>query len=419
MNSTVRSDQPAVADPFYRPDLPAHVAPEQVYDFNLYAPEYQGMDLYASIHRLHELNLPEVFWTRHNGGHWVALQAKAIHEIVKTPQTFSSVKWHVPASMDYNTDFYVPFMSDPPDHTSYRRIASLPFLPKRIMGLEEGIRAFTVELIEQLRPQGGCEFVTQFAQLMPVVVFLKLLDLPIEDRPRLQAIADLVVRPPDKGHDRNEALRALLAYLGPILEERTRNPGEDVLSKLATSKKENGEPLSKDELYGMSAVLLTGGLDTVASTLGHMARFLAENAQPRRLLASGQVSVHGAIDELLRRFAVVTRGRRVAHDTLFNGIQMKANDRIVWATAMFNLDDRANGCPLEVDFNRRKIQHEAFGYGIHFCIGAPLARLEFKIFFEEWLKRIPDFQIAPGVKLEYRPGIIIGLKSLPLRWDPR
>jgi cytochrome P450 len=133
--------KPTTTEPFFRHDLPAHVGTEQVSDFNLYAAEMEGMDLFASLHRLHELGLPDVFWTRHNGGHWVALRASAIHDIVKNPQTFSSVNWHVPASMDYKTKFYVPFMSDTPVDASYRRIASLLFSPKRILGLEDGIRS--------------------------------------------------------------------------------------------------------------------------------------------------------------------------------------------------------------------------------------------------------------------------------------
>jgi len=408
---------PAAGDPFYRKDLPAHVSPDQVYDYNLYDPEHEDMDLFASIHRVHQLGLPDMFWTRHNGGHWVAARAGAIHGIVKDPQTFSSVNWHVPASMDYKTKYYIPFMSDPPDHSSYRQIANQLFAPKRIMALEDSIRTFTGTLIDELYPRGGCEFISEFAQHMPVVVFLKLLDLSLADRLELLAIAELVVRPPGEAHDRNDALRAMLAYLGPILEDRITNPGDDVLSRLVHSRKEDGAPLSKDEIYGMAAVLLTGGLDTIASSLGHMARYLAENPEQRHAIAGGKVSVLKATDELLRRFAVVTRGRRVANDTRFNGIEMKAEDRVVWATAMFNLDDRVNESPLDVDFSRKRIQHEAFGYGIHFCIGAALARLEFKIFFEEWLRRIPDFRIDPTAMPRYRTGIIMGLDALQLRWD--
>lgn len=411
------TDIPAKADPFFREDVPSYVSSACVYDFNLFDPQYGSLDLFASIRRLHEIGLPDIFWTRHNGGHWIALRASAILEILKNPETFSSKRWHVPASMDYDTDFYVPFMSDPPEHTSYRQIARVLFSPKRILRLEAGIRAFTASLIDELSADGRCDFVADFARHMPVVVFLGLLDLPVEDRPHLLTIAEKVTRPPGKGHNRNDAFKAILDYLGPILEERRANPGEDILSELVHSKKQSGEPLSKDELYGMAAVLLTGGLDTVASSLCFMARYLAEEPAQRRRLIEDKAVILNAIEEMLRRFAVVTRGRRLAKDVVFNGTEMKSNDRIVWGTAMYGLDDRVNAQPLEVNFNRSRIQHEAFGYGIHFCIGAPLARLEFKIFLEEWLKRIPNFWIEPGITPEYRPGIIIGLKTLPLRWN--
>ncbi len=404
-------------DPFLREEIPAHVRPEQVFDFNIFNPQHDGMDLFASIHRLHELGLPEIFWTRNNGGHWIPIRSGPIQAIVRDTDTFSSKRWHVPASMDYDTEFYVPFMSDPPEHAGYRKIANILFAPKRISAMEQGIREFTRQLLDEFYPTGGCEFISEFASQMPVIVFLRLLDLPLEDRQALLKVAEMVTRPPSKEHNRNDAFNAIVGYLGPILEERRRNPGDDVLSGLVHAELPSGRSLSTDELHGMAAVILTGGLDTVASSLGMMARHLAEAPEHRQQIVHDPKITPKAIDEMLRRFSVITRGRRVKHDTEFRGLQLKAEDRIVWGASMFGLDDEINPDPMTTDFNRPKIQHETFGNGIHFCIGANLARLEFKVFLEEWLQRIPDFWVDPEATVEYRPGIVIGLKSLPLRWN--
>ncbi len=402
-------------DPYYTPVLPAHVPPSLVHDLNLFDLLHGELDPFQSIRRLHEIGLPDIFWSRNNGGHWVALRAEVIAEVARDAAHFSSKRMLVPDEQNFDTDFFVPLMADPPKHTGYRAIVAPLFSPKRINALEEGIRSFAGSLIDEIKARGACEFTSEFALQMPIVVFLQLLDLPAEDRLTLLEIADRIVRPPREDETRDGAMQQMFDYLRPILTNRAANPGDDVMSKIATGTID-GRPLNPDEMLGLAATVLTGGLDTVTATLGFFARYLADHPDARQYLRSHPERIGAAVEELIRRFPVTTHGRRVTEDFRFAGVDLKKNDHIVWADGMFNLDDRQFPDPLKVDFNRKRGQHISFGNGIHFCIGAFLARAELRIFIQSWLERIPDFSVRPGAAITYRRGITVAYNALPLVW---
>jgi cytochrome P450 len=405
-------------DSYFQPQVPSHIDPARVYDFNIYDPEFEDLDLYASLTRLHTIGLPDIFWTRCNGGHWVAHRADIIGAILKDPSTFSSVRALVPEEQNFSTDFFVPLMIDPPAHTVYRKIATTLFAPRRIMSLEQAIRAQTVALLEACYARGHCEFMADVSLQMPVVVFLNLLDLPVEDRLPLFEIATRFIGPPLEGQPRDLGLQMLFSYLEPIIESRRTNPGGDFISLLIQATKDNGDRLTREELYGMTSVLLIGGLDTTASTLGFMLGYLAQFPDQRRRLAADHHLIRNAAEEMVRRFGVTTSGRRITRDITLGSANLKANERILWSAAMYNLDDRLVEDPLTVNFDRKRIVHASFGSGIHFCLGSMLARLEFTVFLEEWLTRIPEFWVkTAALPLKYRPGIITSYRELPLEWN--
>jgi cytochrome P450 len=405
-----------VADPYFRPDVPAHIPASVVYDFNLYAPQHEALDPYRSFKRLHDIGLPDLFWTRHNGGHWVALRGDAIVEMMRDPGHFSSKRFLVPDEQNFQTDFFIPLMADPPEHTAYRRIAATAFSPQKILALEPKVRALTGSLVRDLRPHGGCEFMSEFSLQMPIIVFLGMMDLPIEDRPRLLDIANRIVRPQEETDQRDNALQSLLKYLDPLIGERRRDPGSDVISGLIQATSAGGRKLTEEEIMGMTATILIGGLDTVAATLGCFVRYLADDVEQRHRLVAEPNLIRVASEELFRRFAPTTNGRVVTADLNFRGHELKRNEHVMWAAGMYNLDDRIFADPLTVDFGRKRSPHLGFGHGIHFCLGSALAQMEFKVFLEEWLGNIRDFSVADGAKIEYRPGLTISYEQLPLVW---
>ena len=409
-----RSD--LVIDPYFREDVPAHVPPSVIHDFNIYAPSHEMLDPFASIQRLQDIGLPDIFWTRHNGGHWVVLRAAVISEVVKDTRHFSSKRILVPDEQNFATSFFIPLMADPPEHNSYRRIAAAAFSPQRMLALEPMVRTLTASLLRELKPRGGCEFMSEFSLQMPIIVFLALMDLPAEDRLRLLAIADRIVRPQAEGEKRDDALQSLFAYLDPVLDDRRTRPGPDVISSLVQAKTGDGSRLTEEELRGMTATLLIGGLDTVAASLGCFARYLADRPDRRGRLIAEPSLVPRAAEEMLRRFGPTSHGRIVTADLDFHGHRFRRDDHVNWAAAMYNLDDRVFTDPLEVDFDRARKPHASFGQGIHFCLGAALAQMEFKVFLQEWLNIIPEFQVAPGVEPRYRPAMTIAYEALPLVW---
>jgi len=404
-----------MTEPFYNPVVPDHVPPGLVHDFNMYDPAEPGEDVFQAFRALHERGLPEIFWTRTNGGHWVVRKGAAIAEAIRDPSRFSSKRILVPDEQNFDVPFFVPLMSDPPDHASYRALCAPLFTPKRIEELRASVTELTGKLIDEMKPQGGCEFMADFALQMPIIVFLRLVDLPGGDREQLLEIATGIVAP-EEGELRDTAMQKMFAYLRPIIADRVANPADDVFSKMVTGTYE-GRPLSVDEMLGLSATILVGGLDTVAASLGFVARYLAENPQSRRLLRDGSVNMNAAIDEFLRRYPPTTSGRQVVADVEFHGVQMRKKDYITWSAGMYNFDDAIFPDPMKVDFERKRSAHMSLGTGIHFCVGAFLARMELEVFIRTWLDRIPEFWVAEGADIQYRLGINMAYQELPLSWD--
>lgn len=400
-------------DPYYRPKPPPHVPPALVHDFNInYVPE-GDLDVFLTIQRMHCSTKPDVFWTRHNGGHWVALRAKPIGEVASDWKRFSSKRMLVPDEQNFDTDFFVPLMADPPEHTSYRGAVASLFQPNRINAVEGQIRNFTEGLVDEVARRRGCEFMNDFALQMPIVSFLRLLELPLDDRRPLLSIAESIVRPPRTDETRENALQRIFDYLNPILEARRSNPGEDVISKIVTANI-GGRPLTHGEMLGLTATILIGGLDTVAATLGFVAHFLAGDPEARQYLNANPNRIVAAIDELFRRFAPATHGRVVTADGRFCGVDLRKGDHIVWADAMFNLDPALYDEPLKIKFERKRQTHLTFGSGIHYCLGAFLARAQMRIFIQTRLQRIPDFRLDSDAI--FRPGMTFAYSQLRLRW---
>jgi cytochrome P450 len=206
-------------------------------------------------------------------------------------------------------------------------------------------------------------------------------------------------------------------YLTPYIDARMQNPGDDVLSMVITSDI-NGRPPSRDEVFGMSTLLLFGGLDTVASQLGFIAMHLARNPQQRRALIEEPQMRARATEELLRRYSLPNTARVLTKDYLYKGIQFREGDMIQLPKCLFGMDERKNADPLTVDFDRKPsdVKHAAFGSGPHACPGAVLARREIMVFMDEWLPMIPDFEIDPDKPLIMKSGPVNGVLALPLKW---
>jgi cytochrome P450 len=175
--------------------------------------------------------------------------------------------------------------------------------------------------------------------------------------------------------------------------------------------------LNDAELAGMMVNVIFGGLDTVASALSFTARCLAENPAIRAQLIADRKLLPAAIEEFLRRFGIPNTAREITHDFEYKGVKFQKGEQVLLSKTLHGLDERRFANPLQVDFKRPRFSHAAFGDGPHRCPGSFLARLEMKVFLEQWLDRIPDFRIEPGERVRTSSGAVNGVLHLPLVWN--
>lgn len=395
---------------------PAHVPESRVVDFDFMRQQGMDEDVHAVWKRLQEKG-PDILWTPRNGGHWILTRGEDIDAIQRDYEHFSSAKSTIPHQI--STVRGLPLEADPPQHAAYRNMINPWFTPKAIGDLEGEVRALAADLLDDpirgLKARGHCEFVADFAKRLPISIFLRLVDLPPQDREKLLEWTDNATR----GKNNLERMLAFVkmnAYQDYWIRQRRARPGKDLISQVVHATID-GRPISHDEIHGMLMVILFGGLDTVASLLSFTARYLAEHPVQCRQLVDDPGLIPAAVDELIRRHGVTNNGRIVARDYVYKGVQFRKGDMIQIPSGLYGLDERKFDHPMEVDFNRPSLVHAAFGAGPHRCPGSYLARTEIKVFLEEWLKRIPEFRIKPGEKPRTSPGLVSGMDYLPLEWS--
>jgi len=291
------------------------------------------------------------------------------------------------------------------------------FSPLSVRKLEEAARSLTIRLIEGFEPKGECEFIGEFATHLPIEIFMSIVDLPPEDRVELLEISEACMRP-RKPEDRVNGFATLSCYARGKVAERRANPGNDLISTIIAAQVD-GKPLSDDTITNVITLVLTAGLDTVASMLGFVIRFLAQHEDQRRQLIEQPSLIPRAVEELLRRHAIATLARITVTRTKLGDADLMPGDMVAVPTMLANLDEDIFDDPLAIDFQRQAKSHYTFGAGPHRCIGSNLARAEIRIFLEEWLPRIPDFAVRPDAKIEVNKRVVATMTALPLVWAPR
>lgn len=390
--------------------IPDHVPADLVRDFDFLQAGIDG-DLYDWWDKLHDG--PEIFFTPRHGGHWVTTRHDDIAHVLETYETFSSQQMTVPKGT--HQFLSPPIMYDPPLHTDFRKLLAPFFTPKSIGDLELKARNLSVDLIDKVASRGECEFVSELSLAMPIGIFLGLVDLPESDRLELLEYAEKMVRGRTP-ETQTEGFMLSYQYLGKVFAARREKPGNDILSYAMQGAVEGGRPLTETELLGLGALLLAGGLDTVAGMMGFIMLHLARTPAHQRLLREKPEIMPQAIEELMRRHQIANIARLVVKDTQLRGVTMKAGDMVLTPTSMAGLDDRRYPDPMTIDFDRADKRSLVFGRGAHQCIGAFLARTELKVFFAEWLARVPEFRLKPDETPITIPGRSNAVVYLPLVW---
>jgi cytochrome P450 len=387
---------------------------------NLFAPEFARcpQEVYARMHaecpvaRAAITNSPVI--SRYEDVIWA----------LRHPDLFSS---EIELQMALGTERpMIPQQIDPPVQTRYRKLLDPLFSRKKMAELEPDMRGYANDLIDRFVDAGRCDFDPDFAVPLPCTVFLRLIGLPLSDLEFFLELKNGIIRPQLKTKSidmevnreaRVESGRQIYAYFAQVIDDRTARPGEDLMTQLVSAEI-GGERLTRNEILDICFLLLLAGLDTVTATLGCNIAYLAANPKQRRSLVEKPELTDGAVEELLRWETPVTAVPRVARkDMTVGGLEIKQGELVTLLLGAADIDADEFEASDRVDFERARNRHLAFGGGPHRCLGSHLARMELRVAMQEWHRRIPEYQIAPGEAPRYSPGIREVL-YLPLVWDP-
>ena len=362
-----------------------------------------------------------------------------VHMAFSDHQRFSSDIWSnapeyfteagVTESIEYLRQI-IPFMAynlqgmDPPGHTRQRSLMLKTFTPRIIESFRPTVQKLVDELIEQRLEQGSMDFVADFAYPLPSNVILDLLGIPRSGRPYIRAsaeainefVATILFTGPQVWPRLAGVFADLTTYLKSLIAERRRHPGEDLLTKMVQAE-ENGDMLSEDEIVIAANFLLFAGHETTANLIGVGLYYLLQNPEQMVQLRANPSKVPAAVEELLRYVSPVhTLGRRTLQEVTVQGVTIPANSSIYLLVGAANRDPERFQDPEVLDINRPPTRSLGFGYGIHFCLGAALARLESQVAFETVLRRLPDLKMAVETP-QFRPNFSLrGLVSLPVEF---
>jgi cytochrome P450 len=309
---------------------------------------------------------------------------------------------------------------DPPDHTRLRSLVNKAFTPRAIEKLRPRVEEIVDELLDAVADNGAMDVIEDLAYPLPVMVIAEMLGVPGEDRDQLKRWSDEIVltlgavASGDAVRRAYEAGKEMIAYIERIADERKRDPKDDLLSALLGAEEE-GDRLTIEEVYSTVLLILVAGHETTTNLIGNGLLALFRNPDQLELLRDDPALAQSAVEELLRYDSPVqATSRLVTEEVALDGHTVKAFQQVVLLLGAANRDPEQFTNPDRLDITRDEGSSLSFSHGIHFCLGAPLARIEAQIALPALLQRFPNLKLATE-RVEWGEGIILrGLKSLPV-----
>lgn len=314
--------------------------------------------------------------------------------------------------------------SDPPDHTRLRKLVSRAFVPSRVAAMAPAVTQIVNDLLDELEGMGpdvAVDLVEGYAQPLPFRVIGELLGVPDADRPTLHGWFQILLSPwaGDPPAEAKVASDSIVAYLADLVESKRQSPGDDLVSVLVSASAD-GDRLSRQELLSSLFQLIVAGHDTTTSLLGNGVVALLDHPEQLASLVREPALIPAAVEELLRYCAAVPHAtfRVTTEEMDLGGTVVPRSKQMLVCLAAANRDPSRWPRPDTLDIRRQPHSHLAFGHGIHFCLGAPLARLEARLAFEALLGRFPHLRLGiPREDLEWTHGdglVLRGLDALPV-----
>lgn len=351
-------------------------------------------------------------------GYYVVSRNEDVRKVGQDWRTFSNEKGFMPNRPE-GMPFLMPEECDPPKHTNWRNVLNPHFSPKAVADYEAAIRSDVHTLVDSFIDRGECEFISECGAILPGWAFFKnILGVPIDQ-------LEVLVHGVERGtfaplEERPAHFGTVFETLDVFLKERASQPprGDLVDTILAGVTYEDGSPAPWEDKLSILVDITFGGIATTTYVMASGLHYLATHPEQRKLLMEKPELMDGAIEEFIRVFPpVVALGRTCTRDVEVAGTQIKKDDFVLVNYAASSRDPKAVDRAHEIDITRDTVLHTAFGVGPHRCIGSNLARVELKAFFEEWLTRIPDFEVKPGTKPTFETGILRIMTTLNLTFS--
>jgi cytochrome P450 len=311
---------------------------------------------------------------------------------------------------------------DPPEHTRLRKLVSRAFSPRRIAELEERVRGIARSYLEPRVGSGGFDYVADFGARLPVMVISSMLGIPEEDREQIRLWTDATLhREPGETLPEPGVMRDLFGYLARYIAERRKAPRDDMMSDLleAEIREADGATrrLTDIEILTFISLLSAAGNETVARLLGWAATTLADCPDQRRKLVQRSGLIPGAVEELLRYEAPSpVQARTLSRPLELHGVAMPEGAVVLLLTGSAGRDEREYPDPDRFDVERPIDRHVSLGFGVHFCLGASLARLEGRVALEETLARFPEWEVDRDGCEMVHTSTVRGFERVPIRF---
>lgn len=343
---------------------------------------------------------------------WALSRFDDVESAHRNPATYSSAHGTVLEMMTPALMTDVIINMDPPQHTELRALVSRAFTPRRIRALEDRIRAVCAELLDPHVGTNGFDYVVDFGAQLPSRVISMLLGVPEDEREEQRQNIDRIFHiEPDVGMFNDISIGArieLQQYLAGLAARKRVDPGDDLISLLC-------ESLDDNSLATFCNLLFAAGTETVGRLLGNAAVLLAEMPDQRAILAAEPQLCANGVEELLRyEPPSPVQGRWTTRPVTVHGTEIPKDAKVLLLTGSAGRDERIFPDPDRFDVRREMAHHLSFGYGIHFCVGASLARMEGKVALEETLLRFPEWDVKPGAAVRQHTSTVRGYMSVPI-----
>lgn len=355
------------------------------------------------------------------GGFWAVFGYSDVTAALSDTNRFSSAAGIDLPHLGTNVKSY-PLEADPPEHGQYRRLIQPYFTRGAVARYAPMIRDLVAEHLAEIAPRGRAEVVSEIAQPVPSGIIALILGVDQSRWRDLHQWANGMLEASIAGDPAGAQAfgRKLFEFLAAELEERKLVPRDDLLTAI-TQARIGGREVPDELRWGMAQVLMIAGHETTVNAAGSLIRRLATRPRLRDEVAADPAMRARVIEESLRFDPpVFGLARTVTEATEMSGTAFAAGDRVLVCFGAANHDPAVFDRPEEFDPARKQnARHLAFGYGRHRCIGEHLARLELDIFLEEFLRRIPDYRLVPGTRIEMKHATVRGPKRFEICWDPR